>query len=237
MVVVQTVRLPDYMDWYTRFAEHAWIDIKQGSENSWTRIEIGGPSSGVVVEQVTGASVRAPLRWENRVSVLETIDGEAARRAIPRLLEIAEAELDYGRQEVLSVDIDSWHIINHPAEARDYDAWPGPNSNTFIATLVEGTPELHAELHHNSVGKDYPRGMRAGVTSSGYGLEADVGYLGLGLGLRQGLELHFLQLTAGLSFWPPALKIPLIPRIGVHQGWVGAAGSIEAEGLETTQDP
>ena len=48
----------------------------------------------------------------------------------------------------------------------------------------------------------------------------DANYLGLGLGLREGVELHLLGLTAGVSLWPPALKLPLVPRMGVHQGWV-----------------
>ncbi|PCJ52787.1 MAG: hypothetical protein COA70_11425 [Planctomycetota bacterium] len=232
MVVVNTVRLPDTMDWYTRFAEHAWIDVKQGNEASWTRIEIGGPSSGIDVFHITSAEVRAPIRWKNRVSVLETITGERAKLAIPQLLRLAAAEKDFGTWKTVSEKDNNWHAIRHPAQARDYDAWPGPNSNTFIATLIEGTPELHAELHHNSVGKDYPRSMRAGMTSSGYGFEADLGYLGAGIGLRQGLELHFMQLTAGIGLWPPALKIPLIPRIGIHQGWIGAAGSLEKLPIE-----
>jgi len=228
MVVVSTVRLPDSMDWYTRFAEHAWIDVKQGSEDAWTRIEIGGPSSGVDVFKTTSADVRAPIRWQNRVSVLETITGKRAQQAIPRLLELAAAENDFGDQETVANGENGWHMLQHPPTTRKYHAWPGPNSNTFIATLVEGTPGLHAELHHNSVGKDYPRGIRAGITSSGYGIEADVSYLGAGIGLRQGVEVHFLQLTAGISLWPPALKIPLIPRIGIHQGWIGAFGALEA---------
>lgn len=226
MVVVSTVRLPDYMDWYTRFAEHAWIDVKQGDEKSWTRIEVAGPESGVEVFATSSENVRAPIRWKNRVSVLETITGDRAQRAIPRLLELAAAEPDFGHHETVIVDENNWYVVMHAPEARDYSAWPGPNSNTFIATLIEGTPELHAELHHNSVGKDYPRGLRAGKTSSGYGLEADMGFLGAGVGFRQGVELHFFQLTAGISLWPPALKIPLIPRIGIHQGWVGAAGTL-----------
>jgi len=226
MVVVQSVRLPDHMVWYSRFAEHAWIDVKQGDEASWTRIEIGGPSSGIDVSHTPAEDVRVPIRWGNRVSVLETITGEKAKRAIPRLLELAAEEQDFGSWEKVIDGENNWHTIRHPAQARAYDAWPGPNSNTFTATLIEGTPDLHAELHHNSVGKDYPRGMRVGMTSSGYGFEADLGYLGAGIGLRQGVELHFMQLTAGISLWPPAIKIPLLPRLGIHQGWVGAVGSL-----------
>jgi hypothetical protein len=35
-----------------------------------------------------------------------------------------------------------------------------------------------------------------------------------------------MQLTLGLSFWPPAIKLPLLPRFGAHQGWVDAAMGI-----------
>jgi hypothetical protein len=227
MVVVSTVRLPDYMTWYTRFAEHAWIDVKAGSEGDWTRIEIGGPSSGVEVFTISAEEARSTHRWENRVSVLETLVGPAAHSAIPRLLELADAETDF-RQTVRTQNPEGgWDIQFQDVDGRPYDAHPGPNSNTFVANLVEATPELHAELHHNSVGKDYPRGFRAGITSSGYGVEADAGWLGAGIGLRQGVELHVAQLTIGVSLWPPALKLPIIPRIGIHQGWIGAAGTLE----------
>ena len=201
MVVVNTVRLPDSMDWYTRFAEHSWIDLKQGSEDDWTRIEISGTTSGVVIKSIKASRAREPIRWDNPAFVLEVYVGEEARELIPGILQSARSVPDYGRL---------------------YDAWPGPNSNTLIAQIIDRTPGLHAELHHNAVGKDYPNGFRAGFTSSGYGVEADAGLLGVGLGLRQGVELHLFGLTAGVSLWPPALKIPLLPRLGVHQGWVGS---------------
>ena len=223
MVVVSTVRLPDYMDWYTRFAEHTWIDLKQGSEDSWTRIEISGTMSGVVVESITAEEARERIRWDNPAFVLEVHYDEDARELIPRILESARSIEDYGTRE-RTENPDGWSMVFHaPEHGRMYEAHPGPNSNTLIAQIIDRTPGLHAELHHNAVGKDYPDTFRAGFTSSGYGVEADVGYLGLGIGLRQGVELHFIGLTAGISLWPPALKIPLLPRIGVHQGWVGSA--------------
>jgi uncharacterized protein DUF3750 len=227
MVVVSSVRLPADMVWYTRFAEHTWIDLKAGDESSWTRLEVTGESSGVEVSGIDSEEAREVLRWGNRVAVLETLTGGRAQRAIARLLALAAAEPDFGRVEQVLVGKNHWMVTKHPPEERDYVAWPGPNSNSFVAALIDGTPELHVELHHNAVGKDYPRGFRAGLTSGGYGLELDSGFLGAGLGLRQGLELHLAQLTVGVSLWPPALKLPFLPRIGVHQGWVGAAGSFE----------
>jgi hypothetical protein len=222
MVVVSTVRLPDYMDWYTRFAEHTWIDLKQGSEDAWTRIEISGTMSGVVVESISAAEARERIRWDNPAFVLEVYYDEQARELIPRILESARSIEDFGKRETTEME-DGWSMVFHaPENGRLYDAWPGPNSNTLIAQIIDRTPGLHAELHHNAVGKDYPDLFRAGFTSSGYGIEADAGLLGFGLGLRQGVELHAFGLTAGISLWPPALKIPLLPRIGVHQGWVGS---------------
>ena len=225
LVVVNSVRLPDFQPWYTRFAEHAWIDIKDGDSDSWRRLEVTGQNSGVEMYPISEEDAVDPKRWKNRVSVLEAITGKDAQEAIPNLLRLAEAEADFGHSTYTSLDKDSWQITVSHAEDRPYSAWPGPNSNTFVTALVEGTPGLHAELHHNSVGKDYPRTFRAGVTSAGWGVEADIGYLGLGVGLRQGLELHILGFTAGFGIWPPALKIPLIPRLGIHQGWVGTAGN------------
>jgi hypothetical protein len=221
MVVVGSVRLPDYMDWYTRFAEHAWIDLKQGDEDSWTRIEISGTISGVEIFPTDAQTVRDDFRWDNRAAVLEVYYDEEARELIPRILANAAAVEDFGHSEFTREEDGGWTISRGEPEGRPYDAWPGPNSNTLIAQIIDATPGLHAELHHNSVGKDYPDIFRAGPTASGYGLEFDFGLLGAGLGRRQGAELHLFGLTAGISLWPPALKIPLIPRIGIHQGWVG----------------
>ncbi|MFT4710272.1 MAG: hypothetical protein ACI9D0_000074 [Bacteroidia bacterium] len=225
LVVVNSVRLPDFQPWYTRLAEHAWIDIKDGDSDSWRRLEVTDQASGVEMNSISEVAAVDPKRWKNRVSVLETLTGAEAREAIPILLRLAESEADFGHSSYIRHSENSWSASYSSPKDRAYRAWPGPNSNTFVTALVEGTPGLHAELHHNSIGKDYPRIFRAGVTSAGWGLEADTGYLGLGVGLRQGIEVHFLGFTAGVGFWPPALKVPLIPRLGIHQGWVGTAGN------------
>ena len=104
----------------------------------------------------------------------------------------------------------------------DYEPWPGPNSNTFVANLLRAVPGMGAELDHNSVGKDWVEGHRLGRTDDGLGVEVDATFFGAAIGLYQGLELHMIGLTAGISFWPPALKIPFLPRFGVHPGWVRA---------------
>ena len=37
----------------------------------------------------------------------------------------------------------------------DYRVWPGPNSNTFVATVLRAVPELAIALPPDAVGKDF----------------------------------------------------------------------------------
>ena len=39
--------------------------------------------------------------------------------------------------------------------ADTYTLWPGPNSNTFTATVLRAVPELETSLPPNAVGKDF----------------------------------------------------------------------------------
>ena len=41
-----------------------------------------------------------------------------------------------------------------------------------------------------------------------------MGALGLQVGLREGVQLHFFGTSLGLSLWPPALELPLAGRVG-----------------------
>jgi hypothetical protein len=38
----------------------------------------------------------------------------------------------------------------------DYRAWPGPNSNTFVAAIIDAVPEMQAVLPPTAIGKDFP---------------------------------------------------------------------------------
>jgi hypothetical protein len=219
-VVVKSVRIPDTMPWYTWLAEHMWIDVRRGDDGDWWRLEVTGSSSGVEVREVDDEAVRAGERWGNAVFVLASLEGAEAEAAVERLLVLAREHPDHGRWESVMTEPKTWEMLFQEPSGEPYEAWPGPNSNTFVADLVAGVPELEVELHHNAVGKDYARGLRAGATAGGYGVAVDTDYLGLGLGLREGVELHLLGLSMGVALWPPALKLPFVPRLGVHQGWV-----------------
>jgi hypothetical protein len=102
------------------------------------------------------------------------------------------------------------------ANAGDYRIWPGPNSNTFVATVLRAVPELGVTMPPNAVGRDFRPFPYAGLTDSGTGVEASAwGLLGVKLGWVEGVEVNVLGLVAGLDLRRPALKVPGFGRIGV----------------------
>ena len=199
LVVVKSVRLPDreWLPWYTRFAEHCWVDVKLGAE--WTRVEWNQHLEHVQVEPLAADDAMRDERWGRGVAVHGVEAGAFARELGLRILATA---------------------ADFPAAA-DYRAWPGPNSNSFVDWLAR-TTGLPLHLPPNAVGKDYAAWLRVGASSSGSGVEAETALLGVQAGLREGLELHALGLTLGVGLWPPALKLPFLPAI--PGGWLAPAG-------------
>ena len=74
------------------------------------------------------------------------------------------------------------------------------------------------DLPPNAVGKDWPTtvpwvlGLQR--TTTGLGVQVDVLVLGAQVGLT-GVEAHILGTAVGISWWPPAIKLPFLPRLGV----------------------
>lgn len=192
MVVVKDVQMDPTMPPISHFAHHTWFDLKDGAESNWVTLEMLGEGTAVTHQRILAETARADIRWTKPVTVLALVTGDQAKAMIPKLEALADAYPD----------------------AQHYQAWPGPNSNTFARELTLATPGLHFEFDHNAVGKDYTPWLRLGPSTTGAGLELDTLPLGIGLGVREGVELHFIQLTLGVSLFPPALKIPFLPRIG-----------------------
>ena len=104
---------------------------------------------------------------------------------------------------------------NYPYK-NTYRVWPGPNSNTFISYIIRNIDEIDVELPPTAIGKDYlgksnfvsNTPSNTGFTISAFGL------LGFSAGLAEGLELNLLGLHFGVDFWTPALKLPIVGRIG-----------------------
>jgi hypothetical protein len=97
-----------------------------------------------------------------------------------------------------------------------YRAWPGPNSNTFIAYIARAVPELGLALPANAVGKDFlPHGAVFAPAPSATGYQVSLyGLVGVLVARDEGIEIDLLGLDFGVDFVHPALKLPGIGRVG-----------------------
>jgi len=178
--------------WKGVFSVHSWVVFKPQNGKEWRRYDVVGWGDPV------RTNFRDPDgRWYGNVpQVVLDLRGEAATKAIPKI-EAAVKEYKY-------------------ASAGDYRIWPGPNSNTFVATVLRAVPELGITMPPNAVGRDFRPYPYAGLTDSRTGVEASAwGLLGVKLGWVEGVEVNVLGLVAGLDLRHPALKLPGFGRVGV----------------------
>lgn len=186
--------------WRGIFAHHTWIVIKEAGAPAYTRVDKVGWGSPI---RVNGWA--ADGRWySNPPQTILALDGAAAQAAIPALREAVAA---------------------YPFDAvGDYRAWPGPNSNTFVAFVLEAAagsrPELGVALPPTALGKDWtPQPLRAGLSASGTGLRiGSSGYATLTIGWVEGVEISLFGFVAGIDLRRPAVKLPGWGRLGVPTG-------------------
>jgi hypothetical protein len=113
------------------------------------------------------------------------------------------------------------HLLAALADSPEYPdrgrylAWPGPNSNTYIAWVLRRAG-VSADLDPRGIGKDYLGAPGVALTTTRTGVQAETSLLGGKAGLLDGVEIHFLCFTSGLDTWPPALKTPL-GRLGFSE--------------------
>jgi hypothetical protein len=178
--------------WKGVVAVHSWIVFKAENAARWTRYDVVGWGNPV---RLNGWAPDA--RWYGTApSVIADVNGAQAQALIPKI-EQAVKEYRY-------------------ANYGDYRMWPGPNSNSFVATVLRAIPEIQATMPPNAIGRDFRPGPYLGWTDSGTGVEASLwGLLGVKAGWVEGLELNFLGLVAGLDIRDPAIKLPGFGRIGL----------------------
>jgi hypothetical protein len=176
--------------WKGVVAVHSWIAFKRAGDQNWTRYDVVGWGN-----PLRRNGWAADGRWFGTApTIVADAEGDAAAALIPR---IEQAVKNY-----------------RFAQAGDYRIWPGPNSNTFIATVLRAVPELGATLPPNAIGRDYRPGIYAGWSDSGTGIEASLyGVLGIKLGWVEGVEINVIGLVAGLDLRNPALKVPGFGRV------------------------
>jgi hypothetical protein len=113
------------------------------------------------------------------------------------------------------------------SHAGDYRIWPGPNSNTFVASVLRALPELETTLPPNAIGKDFRPAPYIGLTDSRTGLEASLfGIMGVKLAWVEGVEFNFMGLVTGLDLRHPAVKLPGFGRVGIDDGTAIAAPAV-----------
>lgn len=178
--------------WRGIFAVHTWIVVKENNAARYTRYDYTAWGEPI---RINGFA--ADGRWFGGIpETIASADGEAAAAMIPKIRAAIEAYA--------------------PRAYGDYRAWPGPNSNTFVAAVLSAVPELQVALPPTAIGKDFPyTGEVFGWTPSGTGFRFSLGgYLGLTIGWIEGFEINILGGVLGFDIRRPALKLPGIGRIG-----------------------
>ena len=179
--------------WKGIFAHHTWIVVKEQGADRYTRFEVVGWGNAL---RVDGQS--ADGRWYGNVpQILLTLNGTDATSAIPAIRHA---------------------VSTYPFAGRGaYTVWPGPNSNTFVASVARMVPALAPALLPTAIGKDFAGWpVYAGASPSQSGIQLSVGGLfGLTCGWVEGLEINFLGLVAGVDVRRPAIKLPGWGRIGL----------------------
>ncbi len=179
--------------WRGIVAVHSWIVFKDKGASRYNRYDYTAWGEPIRVNGFV-----ADGRWFGQApEEVFRADGERAAHLIPKI----------------RTAIDSYKYRN----LGDYRAWPGPNSNTFVAAIIDAVPEMQAVLPPTAIGKDFPYdGEWFGRTPSGTGLRATLGgYLGITVGWLEGFELNVLGAVLGVDVRRPAIKIPGIGRIGM----------------------
>jgi hypothetical protein len=186
--------------WRGIFAVHSWVVLKPENAANWDRYDVVGWG-----QPVRNNGWAPDSHWfGNTPRVLLDVRGAQAAALIPKV-EAAIAGYQYSRPG-------------------DYRIWPGPNSNTFVASVLRAMPELETTLPPNAIGKDFRPAPYVGLTDSQTGIEASLfGVVGVKLGWVEGLELNFLGLVSGLDLRHPGVKLPGFGRIGIDDGTALAA--------------
>jgi hypothetical protein len=178
--------------WKGIFAEHMSIVLKEEGAAEWSRYDVVGWG-----DPVRKNNYAADARWYGNVPrVIYRLEGEKAAALIP---EIERA------------------IGSYPFSRRgDYTVWPGPNSNSFVSTIVREVPGFDTELPATAIGKDWLGWAGVAPAPSKTGWTASLaGVLGVTLAFEEGLELHILGSTAGIDVNDIAIKLPALGKLSL----------------------
>lgn len=180
--------------WRGVLGVHTWIAVKPAAAKVWTVYEVIGWRL-YRGESVLAIHNRAPdARWFGSVpELIADKRGAGVDALIARIDKVARAYPWTG----------------------EYSVWPGPNSNTFTAWVTRAVPELGVDLPPTAIGKDYPGAKFFSSAPSGKGFQLSLsGLAGITASGVEGVEINILGLIFGINPFDPALKLPVVGRIG-----------------------
>ncbi len=176
--------------WRGAFAIHPWIAVKRAGAESYTTYQVVGWRA---------------MRGGDAVVVTEgAVPDRHWYGAAPQLLREHR-----GPQAQALIDRIEAAVQRYPWP-RTYRAWPGPNSNTFVAWVAREVPELGLDLPAHAIGKDWlgPSTFVA-PAPSGTGWQVSAwGLAGVTLARDEGLELQLLGLGFGVDLDDARLRLP-----------------------------
>jgi Protein of unknown function (DUF3750) len=184
------------VSWRGTVAVHTWIVVKPSGAARYRRFEVMG----------FGVANGAPA-----VRIDRTGPDNYWFGARPEVI------LDRRGEGVDALIAAVEDAVRHYPYPHEYRAWPGPNSNTFIAFIGRSVPALQLDLPANAIGKDYlPGGALFGPAPSGTGYQFSLfGLAGILFAREEGIEVNVLGLAIGIDFATPALRLPGIGRLGL----------------------
>lgn len=191
LAIVQIYAAPTY-GWKGKVAVHPWIVFKAAGETRYSRYEVISWGSADKVR--LNANLPDGYWYGARPHLLVDHRGAAAGSMIPQIKAA---------------------IASYPWP-RTYRAWPGPNSNTFLAHIGREVPALKLNLPANALGKDYRSLLQPlGLPPSGRGVQLSLlGVAAVTVGAEEGFEINLLGLNLGLGFSPLQLRLPFIGGLG-----------------------
>lgn len=169
----------------SEIARHPWFAIRHKGETQWSEYQVGGGGIPGDDPSINGGYVKPILH-----GLWVGEEGERAAKCVEKV------------GPKIKDDIEAHYFF------------PGPNSNTFGDRVLRAC-KLSASLPSSSVGKDWRGIFGAGITSERTGIQVETPIVGFKIGLKEGIEVHFIHLSFGIDLWPPAIILPLGPgRIG-----------------------
>ena len=173
---------------------HTWLAMKRRHESTFSRYEVNGWN--------------AKNRQSTIVKTNGTSDDYWYEYYPEKIFELV------GPSAEAVIDAVEFEVSNYPY-AKTYKAWPGPNSNTFIAYIARKIPAIAVDLPPTAIGKDYMEGFQITVPPSNRGYQMNInGLFGMTLSPEEGFEINIASAVYGIDINPPAIKLPAVGRLG-----------------------